>query len=152
MNTLGITNSENYEKSVIAMVQLNEAINLFVNKKFIPSITLAGASEEIFAGLLVCKGMIPVLEESYSMIENVRTKTGLNLMEGRSRRDIIKEWNHIKNRTKHHDKDENDSLKFNACDEAYWLIRRSIANAKSLNLKVLKEPEFENWVIINACL
>lgn len=37
----------------------------------------------------------------------------------------------------------------NLFDEAYWMIRRALANTKSLSLQISNEVDFENWVIVN---
>ena len=45
--TLGYQDDVKITKTEIARVQLVQAIELFVAERFLPSITLAGASEEI---------------------------------------------------------------------------------------------------------
>lgn len=152
MDTLGITESKQYRKLDIAKDQLVEAIRLFTSEKFLFAITLAGSAEEIFAGLVKAEGKKPIIESSYEQIENLRKNTSISIMGDRDKRSIIKEWNHVKNRTKHHDSGEENTIVFNACDEAYWLIKRAIENSKLLNLHIPNEKEFESWVIVNACL
>ena len=152
MNTLGITEKIEYRKFDIAIAQLFEAISMFINKKFLLSISLAGASEEIFAGLLKIKDEQPIIEKSISRIEELRKNTDFSVMGKKNKRDIIREWNHVKNRTKHHDKDEGEFISFNACDEAYWLIKRALENAKQLGVNINNEQEFDNFIIINVCL
>lgn len=152
MNSLGITEVETFRKDEIAKIQLAELIELFVAENFICAITLAGASEELFAGLVRSQGKSPAIEDSYIQIESIQDETSLNVMERKKKRDVIRDWNHVKNRTKHHDKDESEVIEFNACDEAYWLIKRSLANCKLLGMSISNENTFENWVIVKACL
>jgi len=152
MNTLGITEEIEYRKVDIAIAQLFESISMFINENFLLSISLAGASEEIFAGLLKAKDGLPIIEKSISRIDELRKDTDVSVMGKKNKRDIIREWNHVKNRTKHHNKGEGEFISFNACDEAYWLIKRALENAKKLGVNINNEPEFDNFIIINACL
>jgi len=150
--TLGITKDNQYRKVDIATAQLTEAINMFVSEKFLCSIPLASAAEEIFSGILRSRGLQPSIELAYNDINDVRVLRGLNLMGGKSRREIIKIWNHVKNRTKHHDSDESELIVFNACDEAYWLIKRALSNSKMLGLENSREEDFDNFLISKACM
>ncbi len=152
VNTLGYKEAEVFKKSDIARIQLVEAINLFVRKSFICSLTLAGSSEEIFAGLLLTRGNHPVIEESVSRIMEIRKVLDFKAMGNITKSGIVKEWNNAKNRSKHHDKDEPETICFNDCDEAYWMIKRSLANAKRLGIAIENDNEFESWVVSNICL
>lgn len=152
MQTLGITKEKQYRKVDIATAQLTESINMFLTEKYLFSISLAGAAEEIFAGLVRSQGGEPVIELAYRDIEDVRNSKKLSLMGEKNKREIIKTWNHVKNRTKHHDDDESETITFNECDEDYWLIKRALCNATMLGVKVSIEDEFDNFVISKACL
>jgi len=152
MSTLGYKNAEIFQKKDIAKLQLIEAINLFVSENFLCSLTLAGAAEELFAGLLRSLDKKPVIEDSINRIKEIRENIGITVMEERTKSEIIKEWNHAKNRIKHHDADESKTVYFNDCDEAYWMIKRAILNAESLGISIPNKLDFENWVIIKACL
>lgn len=152
MTTLGLTETEIFKKSDIAVIQLTEAIQLFTEQKFICSITLAGASEEIFAGLLKASGKKPIIEETFEHYRSVQEITGFNILNGQTKNDVFRKWNHAKNRSKHHNKEEDMHVEFNACDEAYWMIKRAITNAGSLGVEISNENDFDNWVIENACL
>lgn len=152
MISIGYKNDGLFHKHAIASTQLSEAINLFIAEKFICSLTLASASEEIFAGLLKSRGQKPIIERSIDKIQEIREKIRTPIMNGKSKIEIIKTWNHAKNRTKHHDKDETEFILFNDCDEAYWMIERALENAKSLNIHIPNEVDFKNWVITKICL
>lgn len=78
MNSLGYTEEERFHRADIAIIQLVKAIELFVIEQFIPSITLAGAAEEILGKLLQERGEVPVLEESFTEIQKIRDATDLN--------------------------------------------------------------------------
>ena len=151
MNTLGYTKTRTLKKIEIANIQLSEAINLFLSEKFISSLTLASASEELFAGLLSCKEESPIIEKSISLIKKT-DETLVNDFSLKNKKQIIKKWNYIKNKTKHHDKKDDLCLTFNACDEAYWMIKRSLSNSKKLHVNIQNEQNFNNWVIEKICL
>lgn len=74
---------------------------------------MVGSSEEVFAALLRAKGYIPIIEEAYFCIEFLGKELGIQTFQNLKKEEIIKEWNHIKNRTKHHNKDENQEITFN---------------------------------------
>lgn len=146
---LGFTDAERVTRSDIAKAQLVKAIELFVTEQFIPSITLGGAAEEIFGRLLERRGKKPVLEESFAAIQKIRDLIGLNLMEGKNKTETIAVWNKARNSLKHHGRADEDFVVLNTCDEAYWMIKRALANAKRLGVGIPNEVEFKNWVVIN---
>ena len=80
--SLGFEDDTRLTKSDVARIQLVEAIELFVAGRFLPSLTLAGAAEEIFGKLLVRRSSLPVIKESARAIEQLREKTGLPVMDG----------------------------------------------------------------------
>lgn len=150
MSTLGYSEDERLSRSEIAKVQLVKAIELFVAEQFIPSITLGGAAEEIFGKLLQHRGEAPVLEESFAAIQAIRNhKKGLNVMDGKPKKEIVAGWNKAHNNLKHHGDTDEEFVVINACDEAYWMIRRALANSKKLGVEIPNDNDFENWVVIN---
>lgn len=144
---MGYTEEERFHRADIATIQLVKAIELFVIEQFIPSITLAGAADEIFGKLLQDRGEVPVLEESFTAIQKLRDAAGLNVMEGKPKKEVIAGWNKARNNLKHHSDEE--FVVFNACDEAYWMIRRALENARKLKVAVSNDNDFESWVVTN---
>ncbi len=145
--TLGFEDDTQISKHDISRQQLQEAITLFVSNKFLCAITLAGAAEEVFRGLLNAKSEKSVTEESVDRIEELRQSTGLAVMENRSRKEIYGHWNRTRNDIKHHDGDDSDIVVINLFDEAYWMITRSLANASKLGISVRNKTDFEAWCI-----
>lgn len=148
--TIGFEDDSTFSKTQIAISQLNEAISLFVQERFLAALTLAGAAEEILGKLLVRRGELPAIKESTAAIERLRAGTGLPVMGDTSEREFIDGWNQARNIAKHLIGNEGESVTLNLCDEAYWMIRRATANAEKLGLQVSEAEEFENWVIINV--
>ena len=147
--TLGYEDDSIISKQQIATLQLTEAITLFLNAKFVCAITLAGAAEAIFAGLLAHAGQSSVVEDTVASIQELRKVTGLTIAENKRNNQLFNDWNDSRNKLKHHGKGENETVRLNLFDEAYWMIRRALANAEKLAAGIENANEFENWVIIN---
>lgn len=139
-------------KSEIAMLQLEDAIDLFMSGKRIPAITLAGAADGIFAGLLEQRGDTSAAEDTWKYIEEVREKTGVAYAGNRTKKEVFNEWNEHRNRLKHHDKRDEEVLEFSAFDQAYYAIQRANADADKLGLKSRNRQQYENWVITTICM
>jgi hypothetical protein len=148
--TLGFEAPREYLPGEIALLQLNEAIALFVNRKFLPAVTLAAAAEEILGKLVGQHGGTAAVKEAASSIALLRVQLGVGAMQGKSEKSMIDEWNSARNSLKHLTTEHDEPITLNACDEAYWMIRRALANARSLALPVEMTQELENWIIINV--
>ena len=155
--TLGYEDDVELSKSEIARIQLVEAINFFMQGNRVCAITLAGAAEAIFAGLLSNNGINSVVEDATKAIDCIRGMRDvqghtLNPMQGMADNKIYKEWNEARNHLKHHSKGETSTVKLNLFDEAYWMIKRALINAKKAGIAISNEQYFENWIIININL
>lgn len=149
-HTLCFEPDSSLAKHDVALIQLNDAIALFTRERFLAALTLAGAAEEILGKLLVRKGELPAVKESTAAIERLRAETGLSLGGDASERDLIDGWNQARNAAKHLVGAEDQPLTLNLCDEAYWMVRRAIANAQKLGHRVAAAQDFENWVVLNV--
>lgn len=150
--TLGYEDDTEISKSEIACEQLTEAITLFLQQKFLCAVTLAGAAEGVFAGLLNAQGKNAIVESSVEAIEKLREATGLEVMENLPANKIYKQWNTARNAIKHHDKNEEGIVMINFFDEAYWMIKRALLNASNLGITISNEIDFENWCILELHL
>ena len=146
--TLGYQDDVSISKSEIALVQLTEAIEQFVSENFICATTLAGAAEDIFRGILNRKGEKSTVEEAADNVFELREKLGLKAMEeAEKKNDLYNHWNKARNSYKHHNKKDEEIIRTNLFDDAYWMIRRALENAKKLDISVKNEIDFENWCI-----
>lgn len=152
MLTLGYEPDTEISKADIARIQLIEAISLFLAGKCLCAITLAGAAEGVFAGLLNARQEKSVIEDSVQAIQSVRKVTGLAIMDDATNKEIFKQWNDVRNTIKHHDKSDGDFVTLNLFDEAYWMIRRAIENAGKCGVQIANKEDFENWIILNINL
>lgn len=150
--TLGYENDTQISKIEIAQTQLKEAIALFLNEKFLCAITLAGAAEEILARLLNTHGEQSVVELSFEEIQKLRKETDFAIMGNLPENEIFNQWNNARNSLKHHKKKTEDILTINLFDEAYWMIKRALANASKLGIHIDNELDFESWCIIKLHL
>lgn len=155
--TLGYVDNVDLSKDEIGRVQLVEAINLFLQENWICAITLAGAAEAVFAGILEKIGLSSVVEDSIEAINCIRGMSDvqrhtLNPMQGKTDKAIYNKWNEARNHLKHHNKKEQSTVKLNLFDEAYWLIKRALMNAQKAKIEICNKQEFENWIILNINL
>ncbi len=147
--SLGFEPNTTISKWEIAQRQLHQAINLFLAGDYVCAITLAGAAEGIFAGLLNQQDRPSVVEKSFETIQRIREQTNLPAMGDKKNTEIYSLWNIARNKLKHHGKNESEVFSVNLFDEAYWMLRRSIANADALGISIRNRDNFENWVIAN---
>jgi len=80
----------------------------------------------------------------------LREVTGLAVMGGKTEKQLIDDWNIARNSAKHLVGPEKELLTIYLCDEAYWMIRRALANAVNLNIEIPTRDEFDNWLVINV--
>lgn len=150
--SLGYQDDAKIGKREIAQTQLQEAIALFLDEKFLCAITLAGAAEEVLARLLNARGEQSVVEESVEAIQKFRETTGLTIMGNRPKKEIFNLWNNTRNTLKHHNEKADESVMINLFDEAYWMIKRALANSLKLGIPISNEVDFENWCIVKLHL
>lgn len=144
--------SVSLKKFEIAMLQLEDAIDLFMAGNRISVITLAGAADGIFVGLLNQQGETSPAEDTWTHIEEVRKNTGIAYAGDTTKKEAFNEWNFHRNRLKHHDKHDEETIEFSTFDQAYYAIQRANADAMKLGLKARNLLEYENWVIETICM
>lgn len=135
-------------KVTLAKMQLEDAIDLFLAGKRISAITLAGASDGIFAGLLEQRGEESVVKKVWRNIVEIREKN-LAYAGNRSEKDAFIEWNSSRNRLKHHGSKEGDTLILNVFDEAYLSIQRANNDGDKLGVVAKNRQEYESWLVEN---
>jgi hypothetical protein len=150
--TIGFEGATTLAKRDIALQQLCEAIRLFIGSKFLSALTLAGASEEIFGNLLVRQSRLPVVRNSAQSILALWRNVDSDEFRAVSEKDLISKWNTARNSAKHLVGPEEEAITMNVCDEAFWMIKRSLQNAALLGIHVPNEVDFENWFVVNIGL
>lgn len=147
--SLGYQEDTSMSMFEIARLQIEEAITLFINKKFLCALTLAGAGEEISSRLMNSRGKRSSTEQSADAVIALKKSTGLAALEEVTNTSLYKGWNSARNTAKHHKVGEDETVVLNLFDEAYWMIRRALENTKSLSLQISNEVAFQNWVNVN---
>ena len=139
-------------KQEIARLQLEDAIDLFLARKWISAVTLAGAAAEVFKDLLKLQGEPSVVEETWKHIEEVRAATGLPYAGSRMKKEAIHEWNETRNALKHHGSTDQDPLTFSAFDVAFEMINRANIDGERLGVCAENRQDYENWCVENIFL
>lgn len=148
--TLGYEEDVILTKISIALAQLEDAIELFMKGRRVSSITLAGAADGIFSGLLKQQNILSPSEETWERIKEIREITGLAYAGDRTQKEAFNEWNEARNRLKHHDDRDEDELIINVFDQAYYAIQRANYGADKLGVVAANRQEYENWLITNV--
>ena len=150
--TLGYEDDSTLSKREIARLQLAEAIEMFLQGKFLCALTLAGAAEGVLAGLLAAGGHQSSIEESTERISSLLNAIGLKPTHAKKDTDYYNEWNKARNAVKHHSKKESEAVTLNQFDEAYWMLERALRNAEIMQLPIANRDDYRNWIIVNVCL
>ena len=148
--TLGYEDDSTLSKREIAQMQLVEAINLFLQGKYVCRVTLAGAAEAVMSGLLDAEGKLSAVEESTTRVSSLLAAIGLKSLRPKKDTEHYNEWNKARNALKHFDhKKDSDTVTLNQFDEAYWMIERALHNADLLAVDIANRDAYRNWVIVN---
>lgn len=147
--SLGHEETRRIKKLDIAIIQLEDAIHLFLGGNRLSAITLAAAADGILSGLLKQKGEKSAAEKVWDGIEEARRLTGLNIAGDRTGKDAFNEWNYFQNRLKHHDLRDVEYLEINIFDHAYYAIQRAIADLELLDCTPKNKFMFDKWCFDN---
>lgn len=147
--SIGHEEDKRISRTEIAATQLSDAIELFLAGKYLSTITLAGAAEEILGKLASASGEKSTIDRSLDQLDAVRKNERLTSVTRAPRKEVVAHWNRARNALKHFCIGDELVVTLNICDEAYWMIRRALANAALLDVFVEKSNDFENWVIEN---
>ena len=134
------------DKIKIAIKQLEDAVELFLDKhSYESATTLAGAAEEILGKELKTQGKTHALEWQWAMQENIHRLFG----DGPdNKKDFNIESNKVRNALKHYTEDDLTSEDIMA--GSIQMIIRANENAARLNIKVKRIEEFEEWFLRNV--
>ena len=117
--TLGYEEDIEISKGEIATIQLEEAILLFLDQKFLCALTLAGAAEEILSRLANSIGQPSAAESSAAAILKLKSQSGVAGLANASQSSLFTQWNKGRNELKHHDPKGSEMVVLNVFDEAY---------------------------------
>lgn len=133
----------------LAIEQLEIALKLFLKKKsFVSSLTLAGASEEIFGKQLSFQSIATTLDSEFSTIKPVR-----DLLDKKELvwKNFIQEKNRVRNAAKHMRDETQETVYADIEDEALWMIVRACDNYNRLGLTPTSTMiYFDDWFYENV--
>jgi hypothetical protein len=148
--SLGYEEDCRVSRTALATCQLTDAIALFLEGKYLSAITLAGAAEEVLGKASSAIGKKSVIDQSLDQIRLLRDVPQLTTIARVPDKEFITQWNRARNALKHLNDGDEEWITLNPCDEAYWMIRRALANAETLDVSIENSLEFENWIIENV--
>ncbi|WP_269617708.1 hypothetical protein [Zhongshania sp. BJYM1] len=129
-------------KENVAKEQLEDGIVLFLEKRYVSSLTLLGAAAEIFEGLIHSKEGIEPFNHEWTRANKVRSILGIKHI---SKGEIRKIYNEAKNQVKHHDLGDDESIQLDRFGEAFMMIQRATSGANRLNIKYKNKLKYEKW-------
>ncbi|WP_461535239.1 hypothetical protein [Spongorhabdus nitratireducens] len=131
------------KKVTIAREQLEDAIELFLDKRYISALTLLGAVDIIFNEEIKRKKGIDIDEQLWERNNRIRSKFGVQHM---SKSKYISGHRKAYNSVKHYDhKDKSDRQYIEPFAEAFMLIQPAIAKADFLELKYKNRSKYMDW-------
>jgi hypothetical protein len=131
-------------KISIAREQLEDGIALFLMKRYVSSLTLLGASEEIMARIIEgAVGKHP-LEHSWELANVIRSKLGHPHI---SKQEIFRSYNAGRNAVKHHSPGQSLHLNHARFGEAFMMIQRATWCADHLKLRYKGKKEYRFWYV-----
>jgi len=138
----------------VGLTQLQDAIALFLDDKYLSAITLAGAADGIFSDLRKSRGEMNLAEQTWESVERHREKANykvaVNPLTGEeyTKSEAFNFWNSTRNKLKHHSsKKDGAFLEINLVDESYDWLLRVIASAEAIGLEPQNLNEFRNNTI-----
>lgn len=117
--------TQKVNKTEIGLVQLRRAIQLYNSRDYISSITLAGASDEIFGQFAILKKGHNTLDGDKHVLDQLAEKVNKEKI-GKGK--LKKKSNHIKNALKHHNSSIDEFVLADFQLEAELLIDSAIRN------------------------
>jgi len=138
---------QTYNRFDLAKVQLDTALDLFLDHKNFPSaITLAGAAEEIFGRALTVRGDGSTLDSSYeSMSEFYRELYSEKL----EKKIFVSQENFARDALKHLQESKGATITVDLELAACWMLVRALQNGVRLGLDFERYSEFDSWFYEN---
>ena len=134
----------NHSKKInLAKEQLEDAIDMLVNGRYISCLTLAGAAEEVFTALVDTKLGKNPFNLIHKLINYDLAAEGHQQI---SRGKFRKVRNSARNLVKHHDQGDDESVHLNRRDQAEATLSQAIISADLLEVKYKNKRKYNAWV------
>lgn len=134
---------QTYDRLTLAKIQLDTALDLFLDQKNYPAtVTLSGAAEEIFGRALTNGGGKTALKSAYeSIAESHQMLYGEELKE----KSFVSHENRARDALKHLQEGNGPTITVDLEIAACWMLVRATQNGKELGLVFERYQEFDNW-------
>ena len=134
----------NHSKKInLAKEQLEDAIELLVNGRYISCLTLAGAAEEVFTALVdvkMDKNPFNIIHELINY--DLADKGHQQISRGKFR----KIRNSARNLVKHHDRGDEESVHINRRSQALATLGQAMISADLLEVKYKNKRKYNAWL------
>ncbi|WP_194867433.1 hypothetical protein [Pseudoalteromonas sp. PPB1] len=134
----------NHSKKInLAKEQLEDAIDMLVNGRYISCLTLAGAAEEVFTALADAKlGKNPFNLIHELINYDLAAEGHQQISRGRFR----KVRNGARNLVKHHDQGDDESVHINRRGQAVATLGQAMISADMLEVKYKNKRKYNAWL------
>lgn len=129
-------------KQTIARQQLEDSIELFLEHRFVSSLTLAGAAEELLKQLLHSRGLLSTADDEVAMGHYMRLLAGKPSVTDSYLYSSIYEG---RNHAKHHTPKKPEVNAFSPFSEAFMMLQRAMFDAKRLGLRISNGARYQSW-------
>lgn len=134
----------NHSKKInLAKEQLEDAIDMLVNGRYISCLTLAGAAEEVFTAFASTK----LDKNPFNLIhELINYDLAAEGQQQISRGKFRKVRNSARNLVKHHDQGNDESMHLDRRGQALATLRQAIISAEVLEVKYKNKRKYNAWL------
>ncbi|GAA6172708.1 hypothetical protein NBRC116592_23780 [Colwellia sp. KU-HH00111] len=134
----------NHSKKInLAKEQLEDAIDMLVNGRYISCLTLAGAAEEIFTALAYAKLGRNPFNLIHELINYDLAAEGHQKI---SRGKFRKVRNSTRNLVKHHDQGDDEYVHINRRGQAAVTLAQAMISADMLEVKYKNKRKYNAWL------
>ncbi|BAC94640.1 hypothetical protein [Vibrio vulnificus YJ016] len=130
------------KKINLAKEQLEDGIDLYFRGRYVSALTLLGAADEIFCGMLLETQGYSAVDNDWRFNVMLRTYYDTPHL---SKGEVKKITNRAKNTVKHHDKGDPLELHFDRQGNAYMMLFRAVSHAEMLSVKFIGRRRFYAW-------
>ncbi|MHA2690740.1 hypothetical protein ACXZ7V_26190, partial [Vibrio harveyi] len=130
------------KKINLAKEQLEDGIELYFKGRYASALTLLGAADEVFCGILLETQNYSATDNDWRFTIMLRSYYGTPHI---SKGEVKKITNRAKNTVKHHDKGDPLELHFDRQSSAYMMLFRAVSHAEMLNVKFNGKRQFYAW-------
>ena len=135
------------KKINLARQQLEDGVELFLDKRYVSALTLLGAAEEIMSRLIEERTGAHPLDETWRISNSIRTHFGHPHI---SKREIHRSFNAGRNAVKHHSPGQPLEILHYGFGEAFMMVQRATGAAQMLALRYKNRARYLLWLRVNG--